>query len=349
MVTLVNDAEGTGTATVGSGGTNGWDSVDTVAPGTVTYDTTTKKFGTSSLKLFSGATAGNAYVRWTTSLGTLGTSLWGRTYFMPNEQGINAARIFSILTDGPSLRFITGGLLRLYNSGGSTIGTSTTVLTASQWSRIEFGFVKGSATATADGTGEVRIYTNPDSTTPTETLGPFTFATGVTWSDMRWGQSGTSVANSTHWHDSLSISEAGWIGPVSTGVPLTFPTVDATGWTVTGTDAQSALADASDLTYLTSGINPSAQPLPLTLPAMETPVGDLVVTIRVARIGNSTSGSVVATLMDGATTVATSNTVTPATSAGDVTLTFLAANISSVTQAKWRAGTLVVRPTFTAA
>lgn len=138
---------------------------------------------------------------------------------------------------------------------------------------------------------------------------------------------------------------------VAAGPPaetLTFSTVDATGWTLTGASAQGALSDSSDATYVTSAVSPTGQNLDLTLQPIETPAGDLTVQVRTSRI-DATSASIVGTLRDGGTTVATAATVNPGTSAGNVTVTFPAANISGVTEAKWRSGTLVVRLAVTAA
>jgi hypothetical protein len=128
---------------------------------------------------------------------------------------------------------------------------------------------------------------------------------------------------------------------------LGFAAVQATGWTVTGGAAIDVISDALDSTYLTSSVGPSSQALDLTIQPIETPTGDLVISTRANRV-DATSASIVATLRDGTTTVATAATVNPGAAVGDLTITFPSADISSVTQTKWRAGTLVVRLAVTA-
>ena len=143
----------------------------------------------------------------------------------------------------------------------------------------------------------------------------------------------------------LGVLAAAAAGPTAT---LTFPTVVATGWTAIGGTAQAALADTSDATLITSPTTPTSSPVDVTLQPIETPTGDLTVTVRADRTGGATSASIVATLRDGATVIATAATINPTGTTSDLTATFLAANISGVTQAKWRAGTLVVRLAVTA-
>jgi hypothetical protein len=120
------------------------------------------------------------------------------------------------------------------------------------------------------------------------------------------------------------------------------------GWTVTGPSAQEALADSDMATLITSPNDPTAATRNMTLPPITPPDGDLKVIVEADRVG-ATSASVSATLLDGATVVATAPAANIPVIAGDVTLTFPAASLTGVTEAKWWAGTLVVRYSFTAA
>lgn len=171
---------------------------------------------------------------------------------------------------------------------------------------------------------------------------------GLTVREDYTGATSSSAATST-WNQSAErLVFAVNVSAAPPAETLTFPTVDATGWTVTGASAQAALADTDDATYVTSAVSPSGQTLDLTMQPIETPAGDLTVSVRAARV-NATSASIVGTLRDGGSTVATAATVNPGASAGDLTVTFAAGDISGVTEAKWRAGTLVVRLAVTAA
>ena len=129
---------------------------------------------------------------------------------------------------------------------------------------------------------------------------------------------------------------------------LSFAGANATGWTATGGTALATLSDVDEGTYVTSQVNPSAQALDLTLQPIEAPAGDFTVAVRAARVLSS-SGSIVPTLRDGTTTVATASTITLTESPTDYIVTFPAAAISGVPAAKWQAGSLVVRLAATAA
>jgi hypothetical protein len=171
---------------------------------------------------------------------------------------------------------------------------------------------------------------------------------GLTVREDYSGATSSSAATSTLPQSAERLVFAVNVAASAPGETLTFPTVDATGWTVTGASAQAALADSDDATYVTSSASPSGQTIDLTLQPIETPTGDLTVSVRASRI-DATSASIVGTLRDGGTTVATAATVNPGTSPGNLTVTFPQGNISGVTEAKWRAGTLVVRLAVTAA
>jgi hypothetical protein len=148
-------------------------------------------------------------------------------------------------------------------------------------------------------------------------------------------------------YDELVITDtAAEIGPVAapvTTTALTFPTVTlVSGATSTGSTAQVALADDDDLTYVEMS---SGGIVDLILPRIVPPTGDLVVTLRDS---SATASNLTVTLRDGTTTVATATASLAATgtAAGDRTWTFAAASISTVTAAKWDAGTLKVRGTL---
>lgn len=209
--------------------------------------------------------------------------------------------------------------------------------------RVSIRVTPGSATG-----HELRVYSgsNRHGTTPDFS------ATGAATSA---GQSSSSylilgINTVSTWSvgmDRLRIDDAA--EPAGVQVPLSFGSVTATGWSATGGSAIGVLSDTDDATFLTSPTAPSGSVTDLVLPPVEPPAGDLPVTLRASRV-DASSGSVAVTLRDGSTTVATATvTGTIGTSLSNLTATFAAANISSVTTAKWRAGTLVVRASWTTA
>ncbi len=218
-VTLTNSLEGgtAGTTITGanSGGISG-NAFNGPAVGTgatLAYDSTTAAHGTLSAKIATGSTATNSYLRWSTALGTVPT-VYTRQYLYLPALPATATRVLAAIgangTDA-ALQLLPTGQLRSLNAGAAVLNTSTTVLPLNQWVRIET-MITGSTTS---GQVQVKIFLTPDGTTPDETLtSPLTNTAGAI-SDLRFGISGTAVANTTYWLDDLDATTTGYPGPAA--------------------------------------------------------------------------------------------------------------------------------------
>lgn len=241
------------------------------------------------------------------------------------------------------LRMNTDRTLTMRDGTTAIAGVTSPALPVGQH-RIAYRVTPGSATG-----HQLRVYlgANKDGTTPDfNAQGAATSAAQTAVTTILVG-----INTSSTWSfgiDRLIIDNLSEPGPAET--PLSFTAATATGWTATGGAALAVLSDADDATYLTSSVNPSGQVLgPLVVPAIETPAGDFVVTVRAQRL-DSTSGSMVGTLRDsGGTVIATASSVTLGTAMADVLVTFPAANLTAVTQSQWRSGLLRVQLAVTAA
>lgn len=227
MSTPTNSAEGgtsgTGVTTGNSGGASGtaFDQVTTSTSCTMTFDSTNGgAHGSMAYKSLTGATAGEAYVMWTTSLVSAATAtIYVRAYlYLTANPGTQTrlVRWLSVSTVRGSIQINTSGKLVTTDSSGTTVATMTNAIPLNQWVRVE-GFCTGDAAA---GVLECKLFTTLDSTTPLETISNSTLNTGGTIDRVRLGQTGTGVANITYWMDDLGASDAGYLGPVVTAPAL---------------------------------------------------------------------------------------------------------------------------------
>lgn len=117
----------------------------------------------------------------------------------------------------------------------------------------------------------------------------------------------------------------------------------ATSWTASAGTVLACLSDGDPGTYITSSNNPSSLDLKVTMRGIVPPTGDLVVTLLgLVRSGGTGSVDVSLYKPDGSTLVKKISSVTAPTSATDTQVTFLAADISGVTSANWRAGCVLL-------
>lgn len=120
--------------------------------------------------------------------------------------------------------------------------------------------------------------------------------------------------------------------------------ISSTGWTASTGTVTDALTDEDPGTYVTSSDNPSSLDLKYQMRGIIPPAGNYVHTL--AGLGRSGgTGTVDVSLLDptdGTTLIKkVSGTVAPATAA-DTAVTFLAADITALTDADWRAGVVVL-------
>lgn len=175
MTALVNTchlglSDGT-TLSPGSAGNtgSGGNYADAIAYGTVaaTFDLSTVTARPGGSWRFTYATAA-AYVAWNTQLGTMSVA-GGRAYFTPDNvtAGYGLVRYLSGSAQSCRIDVSTTGNITLKNASNTVGATSTTVLTVGRTVRLEWSATFGATGASLS----CRIfYSNPNSTTPDETL-----------------------------------------------------------------------------------------------------------------------------------------------------------------------------------
>jgi hypothetical protein len=107
---------GTNGATIATGDTGSasvWQTINTVAGGTLAYDTTHPAHGTKSAKIATGSTAGNSMLKWTTALtGSTISTGWVRAYLYMTSfsvQIVPVAFMNGTFTNRVGLRVNTSG------------------------------------------------------------------------------------------------------------------------------------------------------------------------------------------------------------------------------------------------
>lgn len=221
MASPANTAEGgsntTAVTTANSGGVSGdaWQLVTASATCSLTFDNTHAAHGALAYKVLLGATAGESYGEWSTSLTAAATAgpLYARAYlyFTANPTiAVNPFRWLSTTTLRGLVQITTAGKIAVLNSAGTAVGTSSASIPLNQWFRLEASIV-GSATA-----GQIiaRLYNTADSTAVTETItSAATINTGGTIDRCRYGHAGTGSSNLTFWMDDIAGSDVTWPGP----------------------------------------------------------------------------------------------------------------------------------------
>jgi fibronectin-binding autotransporter adhesin len=241
-VTVTNTCEGTNGAavTTANTGPNGWDLVTLSNSGTATFDTTVAHGGASSLKLATTATAGTAFVTWSSSFtGTTVATAYSRVYLyltaIPAATVALMRYLSTASTNAAILQLTTTGKIRTYNAAGSVLTTGTTTIPLNQWVRVEFD-VTGDA---VNGSISARLYTSPESTTAAETITNTTVNTSNPLDRIRIGMSAT-IANQTMWLDDIALSDVGPIGPVASGAAFTGAVTLGGGGTLTAAGTPTA-------------------------------------------------------------------------------------------------------------
>ncbi len=204
--------------TVGnSGGASGtaFDQVTVSAgDGAANFDTAHPAHGGLGMLCQTGATTGEAYVMWSAALGGTFATLFDRTYlYLPALPGTQTRLIrwLSVSTVRGSVQISTAGKLLLTDSAGTTVATSATTLPTGSQFRIE---AKCTGDAAA-GVLEAKIFLTPDATSPNETLTATALNTGGTIDRVRFGQTGTAIANVSFYLDDLGVADGDYLGPAS--------------------------------------------------------------------------------------------------------------------------------------
>jgi len=147
------------------GSATAWDSVTISAGGALTYDNA-HAYGLLSAKFNNDASTTFTRLRWSSLPNP--TESYGRFYLYITSYPSNRNEIF---TDGENTVSINltalagdGGVVRVGTLSGFVDGTVAVAI--NQWVRIEWHLIHNAVT----GLLEVKLFNNPDSTVPTETI-----------------------------------------------------------------------------------------------------------------------------------------------------------------------------------
>lgn len=191
--------------------------------------------------------------------------------------------------------------------------------------------------ATPSGGSGTKTYAWTKTSGPTAT---FTDATAASTTFTPTGGAGTYVLRCTVTDASGSTYSEVTVNVTAptTSNPATVTNVTtSTGWTNVGGAASlvAAMADASDATFARSPNNPTSSPLVGDLPISKPSAGgDVTVTLRLRRT-NSTSGSVVVKLLEGAAVRSTKTISTLTSSFADYQVVFPAADLAAIADTSW--------------
>lgn len=350
MTTYLHTCEGTDAEAITTGnapaGSSNFSSVTIGTSATLEYDTAVKLHGTSSIKVAApvAGSAGRSFAYWSYDASV--RKCVSRMYLYLGAAPAATSHVMSMCSGAvrqAQTAISTARAVVLQDSGGTTkVGP---VLSLDTWYRLEQVVDEDALTFKTyiyDGEGlspiDVVDFTSP------------TFTANLSTSFLGKFGTGSSDSAGPFWMDSLKVVTGATelIGPEVLPL-LDFTAASGSGWSAVPSGTLiAALSDDDDATYAQTTDSPSGLTLDSTLPALATPSGDLLVRVRAHRNG-ATSGSLVPTLRDGSTTVATASTITLGPSMTAYLVTFPAASISGVTPTKWAAGTLVVRLAATAA
>lgn len=238
----------------------------------VTFDTSKPRTASAvSYRFACGATAGPANGRF--SIFTDTTVIYGRFYLyvtgFPATHRIAATQT-GTGTFSASLILRTSGKINISAADGSLLGANdmATTVPLNQWVRVEYKFTL----STTAGQGEVKLFTDPESTTPTETK--TTTADQVYTANVGRAVFGntSSTANIEFWEDDLAISFDAYVGPeahanagadqsVAAGTTVTLIGTPPGGtWTQESGDVVTLSAhttDATDTRVTFTAANPS--------------------------------------------------------------------------------------------
>ncbi len=207
--------QGNTIATSDTGSANAWDAVTLPAgTGSLTYDNT-HVYGALAAKFTAGSTSTTAILQWSSvTLGSI-SDAFGRFYIWMSANPGSINNIIQFRSTGTvraRIRVNPTGKIELINSSNSVVATSTNSVALSQWNRIEF-HVTFSASV---GFLEAKLFTSPDSSTATETIG-----TGVANLNLGGASANefligtiSTQTNWTHWLDNIVWGAASYPGPV---------------------------------------------------------------------------------------------------------------------------------------
>ncbi len=230
---LTNNAEGGSLgATVGTGGSgsgSAWNAV--VGTPLITYDDVHAHGDLAYKVALTGTTTAQQLVWDSTSVGTV-SEMWGRLYLWssahPADNRFGLVRFLVGGAQAARLIYETNGTLVISDAGNAPEVTTTATVATGQWVRIEWHIVFVAAAATI----ELRLYTDAESTTPTEVVSTAAaIGVGVNCDRVEVGAFLNALPSTwTGWIDDIEVNTTGWPGPVP--APATLSVVQQ--WTGTG-------------------------------------------------------------------------------------------------------------------
>lgn len=204
-----------------AGDASAWDSIAIPATGALTYDNAHVATGVRAAKLAQGGTPGTLALGWTSSSFGTQTDHYGRFYIYATA---NPSSLFSLwwvnLVGALKARIYlnVNGLILLTDSTGGGLVSTVTPIGLNQWVRIEYHVVH-SATV---GQVELKLFSSPDSSFPTETIATAANAnTGTGGDAVSLGFLGAATpANYTIWVDNFMAAAPSYPGPAAVPVGL---------------------------------------------------------------------------------------------------------------------------------
>lgn len=228
LANTLNGPDATGITTGNSGGTLG-DAFTNVTAGTgvtINYSATQAQLGAASASFFrSGNNILSSWFEWNGLAVAGSTDIYMRFYYYAagtpvTGQGNSRVAEFLTQAGAQGARLLVedaggGGAMVAAGSGAfipSTAGSVT--IATNQWIRMEWR-VRASTTA---GEIEWRLFNDPNSTTPDDTIAVTGQALGADIGTARFGPSGSSApfpSGTTGYYDEVGVSTAGWLGPAT--------------------------------------------------------------------------------------------------------------------------------------
>jgi hypothetical protein len=225
--TFVGGTDTVAITTGNSGGASG-DAFSAIQ-GTLCVYSVTQQLDGLAMQVAEPGTFATASCNWTT-LGSLTTDLWARTYLWIPSAPATGLKIIDFRTSAAAasgfLFLETSGKVNMLNAAQTGVCIGTVNVALSQWVRIECRI----RSATSSGQLEWRLFNSPDSTTADDTSSNSVAVLGANTDAARFGaNTATGPITYTYYMARVAVSDVGWIGPAGSvsppavQVPVVYP------------------------------------------------------------------------------------------------------------------------------